>query len=97
MDYLREARWTLTKNRKQAESYRFNGHPFFDAGSIHAVTIPELESRIIELEAKLADPDDHDDKRWTKRWLSRSERELAKKRKGLVLKARELRPKRRRT
>jgi hypothetical protein len=76
----------MKKNRKKAETYRFNGHPWFDPGSIHSVTIADLESRIQDFEAKLADPIDPDDKKWTNGWLSRLRQELAKKRKGLELK-----------
>jgi hypothetical protein len=79
----------MKKNRKKVETYRFNGHPFLHAGSINPVKIADLESRINELEAKLADPDDADDKRWTASWLKKYKQELAKKRKGLALKERE--------
>jgi hypothetical protein len=79
----------MKKNRKRVETYRFNGNPSFHAGSIHSVTIEELESRIKELEAKLADRTNSDDKKWTERWLSRYQQELAKKRKRLELKHRE--------
>jgi hypothetical protein len=79
----------MKKNRKKADTYRFNGHPFFHAQSIHSVIIADLASRIKELEAKLADPNDPDDKKWTARWLGRYKQELAKKRKGLALKTRE--------
>jgi hypothetical protein len=78
----------MKKNRKKAETYRFNGNPYFHAGSIHSVTIADLESRIKSFEAKLADPNDPDDKKWTERWLSRFKRELAKKQKGRELKQR---------
>ena len=43
-------------------------------------------ARITELEAKLADPDDTDDKRWVARWLKNYAKELEKKSKSLVLK-----------
>lgn len=78
-------------NRKQADTYRFNGHPSFHATSIHSVTIADLEERIRDFEAKLAYPADPDDEKWTGRWLSRYKRELAKKRKGLAMKQRERR------
>jgi hypothetical protein len=78
----------MKKNRKKADTYRFNGYPF-QARSIHSVKIEDLESRIKDLEAKMADPNDADDKRWTARWLTRHKQELAKKRKGLALKKRE--------
>jgi hypothetical protein len=76
----------MKKNRKKAETYRFNGHPSFHPRSIQSVTIAELEARIEEWKAKLADYYDPDDRKWTRRWLQRYERELDKKRKGLALK-----------
>ena len=88
---MAEERWIVKKNRKKADTYRFNGHPFLHAHSIHSVTIADLELRIKDCEAKLADPNDPDDKKWTQRWLMRYEKELAKKRKGLALKDRERR------
>jgi hypothetical protein len=42
-------------------------------------------AHIKELEAKLADPDDTDDKRWVARWLKNYAKELEKKSKSLVL------------
>jgi hypothetical protein len=82
-------RLVMKKNRKKVEAYRFNGHPFLFAGSIHAVKIADLEVEIKKLEAKLANPDDDDDKKWTARWLERFQLELAKKSKGLDLKKRD--------
>ena len=79
----------MKKNRKKADTYRFNGHPAFHAHSIHAVAIADLESRIEEFEAKLSDPNDPDDKRWKTRWLKRFKSALTKKRRGLALKERE--------
>jgi hypothetical protein len=79
----------MKKNRKTTDTYRFNGHPFFHAGSIHSVTIADLESLIKDFAVKLADLNDPDDKKWTARWLSRYKQELAKKQKGLALKNRE--------
>jgi hypothetical protein len=76
----------MGRNRKKSESYRLNGYPHLDPLSIHSVEIADLESQIRQLEAKLADPDDPDDKRWTAWWLRRYESELAKKSKGLALK-----------
>ena len=70
----------------KAETYRFNGYPHCDPGSIHSVGIAELEGRIKELEAKLTDADDPDDKKWTTRWLQRYILERDKKFKALVLK-----------
>src|ERR1041385_465493 len=55
----------MKKNRKKAATYRFNGHPYFDAGSIHSVEIAELEARIKQFESKLADASNPDDKKWT--------------------------------
>ena len=66
--------------------YRFNGYPHSDPGSIHSIGIPQLLVRIKELEAKLADPNDDDDKRWVTRWLKNHASELEKKSKNLVLK-----------
>lgn len=66
-------------NRKKTETYRFNGNPFLHEGSIHSVEIAELEDRIKTLQAKLDDPNDLDDPKWTKRWLDRFEKELNKK------------------
>lgn len=79
----------MKKNRKKADTYRFNGHPFLHAGSIHAVTIVTLLARIKQWEAKLADPTDPDDRKWTERWLERYRKELDKKRAGRHLKQRE--------
>jgi hypothetical protein len=84
----------MKKSRKSAETYRFNGNPFLHAGSIHSVSMANLESRIKEFQAKLADPNDPDDKKWTARWLSRFQKELDKKREGRSLKQREKRDRR---
>jgi hypothetical protein len=46
----------MKKNRKKAETYRFNGNPHMHAGSIHSVEMPDLEAHISQFEAKLADP-----------------------------------------
>jgi hypothetical protein len=78
----------MKKNRKKADTYRFNGHPHFHADSIHSVTMADLELRIKQFEAKLADPSDPDDKKWTARWLNRFRKELDKKREGRGLKQR---------
>ena len=83
------------KNRKKADTYRFNGHPAFHAGSIHSVGMAELQARVKQFEAKLADPDDPDDEKWTARWLDRFRKELDKKRAGRSLKQREKRDRRR--
>lgn len=55
----------MKKNRKNADTYRFNGNPSIHAHSIHPVSIADLESRIEEFEAKLSDPNDPDDPKWT--------------------------------
>jgi hypothetical protein len=81
----------MKKNRKKADTYRFNGNPYLHAASIHSVEISDLEANVKAFEAKLADPNDPDDKKWTARWLSRFKEELAKKQKGLALKQREKR------
>jgi hypothetical protein len=83
-------------NRKKSETYRFNGHPYFHAHSIFSVETTELEARVKQFEAKLADPNDPDDKKWTARWLARYRKELAKKERGRDLKQRQ-KPDRRRT
>ena len=77
--------------------YRINGHPFLQSASIQSVEIAELESLVRQFEAKLADPDDQDDKKWTARWLSRFRKELAKKEAGRDLKQHEQRATRRPT
>ena len=69
----------MKTNRKKTDTYRFNGHPYFDARSIFSVEIADLEAEIKKFEAKLADSDDPDDKKWTSRWLERYRRELDKK------------------
>ncbi len=75
-----------SNNRKKTETYRFNGYPHLNAKSIRSFDISKLESIIGEFETKLANPNDSDDKKWTQRWLSRFEKELKKKQKGLALK-----------
>jgi hypothetical protein len=85
----------MKKNRKKADTYRFNGHPYLHASSIHSVEMAELEAWVKQYEAKLADPDDPDDKKWTARWLDRFRKELEKKRAGRNLKQRERRERRR--
>jgi hypothetical protein len=85
----------MKKNRKKADTYRLNGHPSLHAGSIRPVEMAGLEARIRQFEAKLTDPDDPDDKRWTARWLERLRRELARKRAGRRLKQRDRRRHRR--
>ena len=85
----------MKKNRKNTETYRFNGHPYFNARSIFSVKIADLEVLVKNFEAKLSDPDDSDDKKWTFRWLERFRRELEKKRAGRSLKQRDNRVRRR--
>jgi hypothetical protein len=77
----------MKRNRKKVETYRLNGYPHLNTKSIHPVNIAELELRIAELERKLLDANDSDDKKWTTGWLTRYKKELAKKTKGLALKA----------
>src|SRR5262249_8460706 len=86
---LSETPHLMKRNRKKTETCRFNGYPHKDSRSIHSVAIVDLESRSGWLEAKLADPNDADDKRWTQRWLDRHRAELAKKQQGLSLKTAE--------
>lgn len=78
-------------NRKKNHRYRFNGHPYFHSFSSFTVKAFELEQHINECEARLADPYDPDDKKWTARWLNRYQMELDKKRKGYELKSEERR------
>lgn len=85
------------KNRKKADTYRFNGNPFLHTGSIHSVEMADLEAYVKQFEAKLADSDDPDDKKWTARRLERFRKELEKKRAGRSLKQREKRDHRRTT
>jgi hypothetical protein len=81
----------MNKNRKKADTYRFNGHPFLHVGSIHSVEMAELEMRVRQFQVKLADPNDPDDKKWTACWLERFQKELNKKQAGRSLKRREKR------
>jgi len=76
----------VQKNRKKAETYRFNGYPHSNPGSIHSVGIAQLNFWIKEMESKLADPNDPDDKKWVARWLKRYAQERDKKVKGVILK-----------
>ena len=85
----------MKRNRKKADTYRFNGNPFLHSDSIHSVDMAELEAWVKQFEAKLADPNDPDDKKWTARWLERFRKELDKKRSGRSLKQREKRDRRR--
>jgi thiamine pyrophosphate-dependent acetolactate synthase large subunit-like protein len=64
----------MAKNRKKSETYRFNG-----VWGVTPVRADELREWITKFEAKLADPDDPDDQKWTRRWLARFKKELAKK------------------
>ena len=86
----------MRRDPKKADTYRFNGNLHLHSGSIRAVTITDLEARIRELEAKLADPADPDDKKWTEGWLNRHKAELAKKLEGRSLKTEERAKSRRR-
>jgi len=73
-------------NRKKTETYRFNGYPHSNPGSIHSVGIAQLNFWIKEMESKLAGADDLDDKKWVTRWLKRYTQERDKKLKGVILK-----------
>jgi hypothetical protein len=84
----------MKKNRKKADSYRFNGYPHLQPGSVDSVQMADLESMIKQFGAKLANPEDPDDKKWTARWLERFQKELDKKRAGRSLKQREKRNRR---
>ena len=79
----------MRRDPKKADTYHFNGNPYLHTGSIHTVTIADLQSRVRAFEAKLADPNDPDDKKWTERWLNRFKAELSKKLEGQSLKAEE--------
>jgi hypothetical protein len=85
----------MKKNRKKTDTYRFNGNPGLHAGSIRSVTMADLEILMKQFEAKLADPHDSDDKKWTARWLERFRKEHEKKREGLGRKQREKQVRRR--
>ena len=67
----------MTNNRKQAETYRFNG-----VYGINSVEIAELKELIQKFGNKHANLDDRDDKKWTTGWLNRFQQELAKKEKA---------------
>lgn len=77
------------KNRKKNEAYRFNGYTHLDEKSIRSFDISHLKSIIAKYTAKLSDPHDVDDEKWTRRWLSRFEKELNKKQNGLASKQQE--------
>ncbi|MGC8641684.1 MAG: hypothetical protein ACP5XB_17595 [Isosphaeraceae bacterium] len=79
----------MRRDPKKADTYRFNGNPHLHSGSIRPVTITDLVVQMRQLEAKLADPEDPDDTKWTERWLNRYEAELAKKLNGRSLKGEE--------
>jgi hypothetical protein len=64
----------MQKNRKKADTYRFNG-----LWAMQPVGIAELQSLIRTFSRKLADLEDADDKKRTARWLQRFQRELTKK------------------
>ena len=64
----------MKQNRKKSDSYRFNG-----VWGIKTVAIADLRELVAKFEAKLADPDDGDDKKWVARWLKRFQQELSKK------------------
>jgi len=65
------------KNRKKTETYRFNG-----LWGMRPVKTDDLQDWIKKAEAKLANPEDPDDKKWTARWLRRFRQELKKKLRG---------------
>jgi hypothetical protein len=65
------------KNRKKADTYRFNG-----VWGMEPVLIEELERGVRYYRFKLRWRGDRDAKGWTARWLGRYERELEKKRRG---------------
>lgn len=73
----------MKTNRKKAMGYKFNG-----VWGIAPVRIADLESLIEKFAAKLSDPDDLDDKKWTTRWLLRFQMERTKKERGLEHKQR---------
>ncbi len=70
------------KNRKKADTYRFNGSAAFCSSSINPMQMAELGSAVAEFAAKLNDPNDSDDKKWVARWLQRFCREWEKKQAG---------------
>ena len=74
----------MKKNRKKADTYRFNG-----LWGIRSVGIAALELLTQRFQQKLHDPNDPDDEKWKARWLQRFERELNKKKRNLEEKQRE--------
>jgi len=70
----------MKTNRKKADTYRFTG-----LWGMGPMGIAELKIKIKTFRAKLEDPADPDDKKWTARWLRRFEQELAKKHRSLEL------------
>jgi hypothetical protein len=72
------------KNRKQADTYRFNG-----VWGMEPVLIEELERCVRYFRFKLRWRGDSDAKEWTARWLGRYERELEKKRRSRERRAEE--------
>ena len=44
----------MKKNRKKADTYRFNGYPHLQAGSIHSVQMADLESLIGTIDGEYA-------------------------------------------
>ncbi len=74
----------MRKNRKKADTYRFNG-----LWGMRSVDIAELKSLIRTFQGKLADPSDPDDRKWISRWLQRFLRELEKKERSLQTKQRD--------
>ena len=68
----------MKKNRKKADTYRFNG-----VWGMKPIGTAELKILIEQFKSKLDDRNDRDDKKWTARWLKRFQLELAKKEKNL--------------
>ena len=70
----------MKSRRQKGEKYSFSGRSLAELDSLHS-----------QIERKMVDPNDCDDKRWVRRWLTRIAREIAKKSKGLEAKEASLR------
>jgi hypothetical protein len=71
----------MKKNRKKAETYRFNG-----LWGMEPVRSDELRQLIRRFRNKLGNPFNPDARKWTARWLVRFQREYARKLRSLARK-----------